>query len=78
MGFQRGTRIYHDREWGHSGYNLTMNLAAFCLCPENLREAELKSNGTNVFDGRNIKQERIQSVAWLLLPILVKVYSEKQ
>lgn len=55
-----------------------MNLAAFCLRPENLREAEFKSNGTNVFDGRNIEQERIQSVAWLLLPILVKVYSEKQ
>lgn len=31
------------------------NKSAFCLCPENPREAELKSHGTNVFDGRNFK-----------------------
>lgn len=30
---------------GHSCDSLTKNIPAFCSCPENLHEAEFKSNG---------------------------------
>ena len=49
---------------------LTKNLFAFYLCPENVREADIKGNGENP------RQLSTQPVVWFWWAIFSWVYSE--
>lgn len=65
MKFQRGRRAMGNWVRGHLCYILGQNLSAFCLCPGNLRYAEL-------FDGRILKSD-----CGLLLTAVIQVYSQR-
>lgn len=52
------------------------NLAVFCPCLETVSEAKFKSNKLS-----NLVKEMlsyIQTVVWLLLNVLVQIYSERE
>jgi hypothetical protein len=53
-----------------------MNAPTFCLCPEGLSEARLKSNGLINLAEEISRQPSIQTVVWLLLAAFSQVYSE--
>lgn len=52
------------------------NLAVFCPCLETMREVKFKINRLS-----NLVEEMlsyIQAVTWLLLTVLVQIYSERE
>lgn len=44
-GSDRSKDFIRNRNTGHFCYILANNLATFCQCPDNLGEADFKSNG---------------------------------
>lgn len=52
------------------------NLAVFCPWPETMSEAKLKINRLSNLVEKMLSY--IQAVTWLLLTVLVQIYSEKE
>ena len=58
---------------------LRQHLATSCLCPENLSEAESKSNKLIFFLTEGIsRQSSIQAEEWSSLVALTQIYSTKE
>lgn len=56
---------------------LAKNVAAFCPCPKSLPEAKLMSFGLIPL-AEEISKPSIDSVLWLLMFTLMKIYNEKE
>lgn len=63
---------------GHSCDTLVKNLTEFCLHPENLHEAEFKSNRPINIVGGISGRYNIKCVTFFLLIILMQIYTEKE
>ena len=57
---------------------LVKKVAAFCSCPKSLFEAKMKSFGLILLAEEISKQCSIDSVMWLLVLTLMKIYNEKE
>ena len=57
---------------------LVKNVVVFCPCLKNLPEAKVKSFGLIPLAEEISKQPHIDSVMWLLVIILRKIYNEKE
>lgn len=53
-------------------------MVAFCLCPKNLPEAKLKSNGVISLLEAILRQPNVESVAWLSVITLLQVHNEQE
>lgn len=63
---------------GHSCDTLVKNLTEFCLHPENLHEAEFKSNRPINIVGGISGRYNIKCVTFFLLIILMQIHTEKE
>ena len=54
------------------------NMGAFCHCPKSLTEAKVKRFGLILLAEEISKQPRRDSVMWLLVFMLLKIYKEKK
>jgi len=70
-GSDRSKDFIRNRNAGHFCYTLANNLATFCQCPDNLGEADFKSNGFQKKFSKLVeeisKRYHIQAVKWLSL-----------
>ena len=57
---------------------LVNNLAVSCPCPKKLLEAKVKDFGLILLGEEISKQPKIDSVTWLLVVTLMKIYNEKE
>ena len=63
---------------GHSCGILVKNMSAFCPCLKSLSEVQVKHFGLVPLAKEILKQSSVDSILWLLVVMLMKIYNEKE